>query len=415
MDASQNQLSKYVFVVFADDWGRHPSSCQHLFSRIIPQAQVIWVNTIGLRTPRFNLHDFKRTVQVIRAWIRPNTMLKARAGLGLAGHAVNTISTSMEEDTVGPYVLNPVMWPSFEGARSTALNHRLLSRAVHEALRNVAPGKHPILVSTSPIVPGLFRDQRFTRKVYYCVDDFTHWHGINGRAMHRLEQATLNACDLMIATSTSILEARASFVSASTLLTHGVDLAHFSRATPNPASPLAALPHPLVGMFGVFDQRVDARALRAAARRSPQATFVVLGPVMDRDPDEFRDVPNLRFFGAVPYAELPGHVCHFDLCILPYVVDESTRNINPLKLKEYLASGKPVIASPLPEALRLAEYLTVAGSDEFPQAVASALATIASGSPANPGHARNSLESFLQGESWEAKATRFLSNILEEP
>ncbi|WP_312519456.1 glycosyltransferase [Massilia sp.] len=415
MQVSQHQLSQYVFVVFADDWGRHPSSCQHLFSRIIPQAQVIWVNSIGMRTPRFSLHDFKRAMQVIRAWIRPKTRLKARAGLGSLDPASDTASAPSWQNTVCPHIINPVMWPSFRGATSTALNQRLLSRAVHEALRHVAPGKHPILVSTSPIVPGLFRDQKFARKVYYCVDDFTHWHGIDGRAMHRLEQETLDACDLMIATSTSILDSRASLVNASALLTHGVDLKHFSRAITNPASPLAALPHPLVGMVGVFDRRVDAHALRAAAVLSPQATFVILGPVIDWDTKEFRDVPNLHFFGAVPYADLPGHVCHFDLCILPYVVDEFTQNINPLKLKEYLATGKPVIASPLPEAIRLAEYLTVAGSDEFPHAVASALATIASGSPVTPIHARTGLDTFLQSESWEAKAKRFLSYILEEP
>lgn len=351
----------------------------------------------------------------MRAWMRPDARFRARAGRGSASETVTTISASPSQDTACPHVLNPVMWPSFEGATSAALNQRLLARAVREALRHVAPGKHPILVSTTPTVPALFRDQTFTRKVYYCVDDFTHWHGINGRAIHRLEQETLDACDLMIATSTSILEARAACVSAATLLTHGVDLAHFSRAKPNPASPLAALPHPLVGMFGIFDQRVDGNALREAARMSPQATFVILGPVMNRDPGEFRDVPNLRFFDAVPYADLPGHVCHFDLCILPYLVDESTRNINPLKLKEYLASGKPVIASPLPEAIRLADYLTVAASDAFAQAVASALATIASGAAAHPVHARTGLESFLQSESWEAKAKRFLSDILGEP
>jgi glycosyltransferase involved in cell wall biosynthesis len=413
MPHHKQQLSQYVFVVFSDDWGRHPSSCQHLFLRIIPQVQVIWVNTIGLRTPRFNWHDFKRTMQVIRSWIRPDARFRTRSE-DRSSDVGNMRSAPLCKDSVFPYIVNPVMWPSFQGPTSTALNHHLLSGAVYEALRHVAPGKHPILVSTSPIVPGLFRDHIFRRKVYYCVDDFTHWHGINGQAMHRLEQETLNACDLMIATSTSILETRAPFASASTLLTHGVDLAHFSDAMPDPSSPLADVPHPMVGMFGVFDQRVDGPALKAAALLSPQATFVVLGPVVDRDPGEFRDVPNLRFFGAVPYADLPGHVAHFDLCILPYVVNESTWNINPLKLKEYLATGKPVIASPLPEAIRLAPYLTLAAPEALPQAVASALATIESGAATQSGDSHASLERFLQSESWEAKASRFLSDVMDD-
>ena len=60
--AADPRLSKLVFVVFADDWGRHPSSCQHLFRRIVPHAQVLWVNTIGLRVPRLNVHDIARSV-----------------------------------------------------------------------------------------------------------------------------------------------------------------------------------------------------------------------------------------------------------------------------------------------------------------------------------------------------------------
>ena len=413
MPAVQNQFSRYVFVVFADDWGRHPSSCQHLFHRIIPEAQVIWVNTIGLRTPRVSLHDFKRTMQVLRGWVWSNKQASKPAEACPTAYSTKIAPATPWKNAVFPHVLSPVMWPSFQGPASCALNHQLLSRAVHKALRRVAPGKEPILVSTSPTIPGLFRDDAFKRTVYYCVDDFTQWHGIDGKAVQRLEQETLNACDLMIATSTAILESRSSFVSTSTLLTHGVDLTHFSRATRDPSSPLAALRRPLVGMFGVFDRRVDGDALRAAALLSPQATFVILGPVVDRDQGEFHDVPNLRFLGPVPYSDLPGHVCHFDLCILPYVIDASTLNINPLKLKEYLAMGKPVIVSPLPEAVRLAEYLTLAGPAEFPQAVASALGDIESSVPEQPIRLGTRLEKFLHSESWDAKANRFLSAIME--
>ena len=123
-------------------------------------------------------------------------------------------------------------------------------------------------------------------------------------------------------------------------------------------------------------------------------------------------MPNLRFPGPVPYADLPGHVAHFDLCILPYVVDDSTRNINPLKLKEYLATGKPVIATPLPEAVRLAEYLTLANPAGFAQAVASALAGLEPDAGAQRIRLRTGLEDFLRSESWEAKAQRFVSEIM---
>src|SRR5690606_16194052 len=218
-------IGNTVFVVFSDDWGRHPSSCQHLFRHILPHARVIWVDTIGLRTPRLSLYDIRRALQVTLAWFRP---AKKKAGPDPAGAASRPAAQR-------PLVLKPAMWPSFRRNWCAALNQRLLSRAVHRALKAAAPGRTAVLVSTLPIVPSLFRDPVFRKKIYYCVDDFTEWHGIDGEAMRRLENRTLQACDLMIATSGPILEARAPLTRSASLLTHGVDVDHFSRALPDPS------------------------------------------------------------------------------------------------------------------------------------------------------------------------------------
>jgi glycosyltransferase involved in cell wall biosynthesis len=391
MRDSDERLSKLVFVVFSDDWARHPSSCQHLFLRILPRADVLWVNTVGLRSPRLSVYDIRRACQVIFSWLKFPSGKAREAG--------------KEAAVAGPRVIRPLMWPSFGRAWSAALNQRLLSRAVRRALAREFPGKESILVSTLPIVPGLFREDRFRRKIYYCVDDFTQWHGIDGKAMQRLERKTLEACHLLIATSRPILEARAPLARASALLTHGVDVAHFRDCAPDPRSPLAGARRPVVGMFGVFDRRVDAEILRAAARSMPEATFAVIGPVVDRAHGEFQDLPNLNFLGPLPYAELPGHVAHFDLCILPYVLDETTRGINPLKLKEYLATGKPVVSTRLPEAVRLGEFLILAEPGRFTEAIAGALA---------PGWRETAgLKTFLLGESWDAKADQFLAEVMQ--
>jgi glycosyltransferase involved in cell wall biosynthesis len=362
----------------------------------VPYAPVLWVNTVGLRVPRLTAHDIRRALEIIRAWLTPT---------GDPEPSVAKPSADSPEGTA-PEVLRPAMWPSFRHRWLAALNQRLLSRAVARGLAKRAPDKAAIIVSTLPIVPGLFRDRRFTKKVYYCVDDFTQWHGIDGETMRRLEAETLTECDLLIATSTPILNSRGPLSPRAVLLTHGVDVDHFAKAAPNPDSPLAALPRPIVGMFGLFDRRVDADLLAATAAALPTATFAVLGPVVDRGTGEFDHIPNLRFFGAVPYDALPGHVAHFDVCILPYVLDETTRSINPLKLKEYLASGKPVVATPLPEAVRLGEYLILADSDRFPEQVRRAAATPRPSSPA--------LAGFLKEESWDGKAARFLQEILRE-
>jgi glycosyltransferase involved in cell wall biosynthesis len=150
-------------------------------------------------------------------------------------------------------------------------------------------------------------------------------------------------------------------------------------------------------MFGVIDARLDASLVMALARAMPEATIVLLGPV-DRDVRHLATWSNVRLPGAVPYDALPAEAARFDVCILPYVVDASTTSINPLKLKEYLATGKPVVSTPLPEAERLRPFVRVAAADAFVDAVAAALRDP---TPA-PG-----LEAFLADESWDAKASQF--------
>jgi hypothetical protein len=412
----------FAFVVFADDWGRHPSSCQHIFRRILPKAEVLWVNTVGLRTPRISLYDIKRSGEILSHWLKPGGRGAEPAGDAPGTAAATDPGAASASAMTGngrpasatqaarqPKVARPVMLPFFHWAWADALNQRLIRRGVDAALEGFAPGKRRVLVSTLPIIPGLFRDGPWARKVYYCVDDFTTWPGVSGDTMRRLEERTLPHCDVMIATSTGLLETRGPKVPRAHLLTHGVDGAHFRRAlsaAPHPS--LADLPRPVLGLFGSFDARVDGEILRDLARRHAGGTVVVMGPV-DRDLSEFASCPNIRFLGPVPYAELPERIAALDVLVLPYVVDASTDKINPLKLKEYLATGKPVVTSPLPEARRLSDFCLVAGKEEFPVAVEQALreSAVRGRSPAK------ALEDFLASESWEGKAERFCAWALE--
>ena len=223
-----------------------------------------------------SVHDITRGLQVLVSWLAP-----ARAGGPAAPGDL--------PHPGAPEVLRPVMWPSFRRRWLAALNQRLLSRAVTSALEK---DRREVNRRSSSVPCRSCRvcsvTTALSKTVYYCVDDFTQWHGIDGEAMRRMEKETLAACDLLIATSTPILESRGPLSRRSVLLTHGVDASHFARATPDPASPLATLPHPIVGMFGVFDRRIDADSADRRGPRPATATFAVVGPVVDRDPGEFR-------------------------------------------------------------------------------------------------------------------------------
>lgn len=385
---SPSSAGSFAYVVFSDDWGRHPSSCQHIIRRILGKAEVMWVNTVGLRTPRLSMYDVKRAFGILRKWTGSQ---KSPPG---------------DPETARPRVVAPPMLPYFQWGWARSLNHALIMRKLEAELASFAPGKRRVLVSTLPIIPGVFASPLFARKVYYCVDDFTTWPGVSGKTMLDLESELLPRCDLLIATSTGLLEDRGRSVKTSHLLTHGVDKAHFSRArTRGPVPPLLeGIGSPIIGMFGAFDARTDAAILKDLSARFPSASIVVLGPV-DRDLGEFSACANIHFPGPVPYRDLPDHIAAFDVLILPYLLDASTVNINPLKLKEYLATGKPVISTRLPEAVKLGEYLLLADRDGFSDAVSRAL----SGAFAPPA----GLDEFLDRESWESKADQFFAWALE--
>jgi len=155
---------------FSDDWGRHPSSCSICSAASFPRASHL-VNTIGLRTPRLSVYDVRRAFQVIFSWLKP--------------------SPGSPKDTPGasgpaPRVLRPAMWlvPAGLVRRPQPM---ILSRACAARLDRHAPGKDAVLVSTLPIIPGLFQDARFRKKIYYLRRRLHTMARIDGAGMRRLD------------------------------------------------------------------------------------------------------------------------------------------------------------------------------------------------------------------------------------
>ena len=168
-------------MVFADDWGAHPSSAQHLLRRFLPGNRVLWVNSVGLRLPRLNLRDFRKVVGKLRHWS------------GRPGAAAE----------IGPEVHELALLPLPLGRAARWVNACILSRSVCRWLRG-AP-KPPFIVSTLPVtadLPAAVPDAVF---VYYAVDDYASWPGLGGRLVQALDEAQSRP----IAASTSSSPTRA--------------------------------------------------------------------------------------------------------------------------------------------------------------------------------------------------------------
>jgi glycosyltransferase involved in cell wall biosynthesis len=256
------------------------------------------------------------------------------------------------------------------------------------------------VVTTVPNVCDVVGRLGAARIVYYCVDDFSEWPGMDRDRVLAMEEQLLRSVDHVACTSSALL-ARFSPRHPCSLLTHGVDIDLFASEAPEDHPVLRDIPGPRVGYFGLLDARSDTALLEGLAGSLPDVSFVFTGPV-ESCPRSLRERKNMRFTGPVPYAELPAVVRGWKACLLPYRLNELTRKINPLKLKEYLATGKPVISTPLPEARELAPFVTIAdGLAQWTEAVRRAVAGgLTVDEPA--------LRSFLAGHSWSAKAAELL-------
>ena len=378
------------FIVFGDDWGAHPSSVQHLFRRIAREHRTLWVNTVGLRPPRLDRGDAARVVRKVRAMLGP----RAEAPVG-----------STADDGLDLHVVAPPMLPWMRPGPLRLVNRESVRRVVARAAERLGV-RDPIVVATVPNGvdgAGLAGSRCL---VYYCVDDFTSWPGVDRVAAAGLERELLDACDAVLATSQHLVETRRPRRGEATLLPHGVDVEHLATACDPATPPLAGVRRgrPVLGYLGLLDARLDVALVMGVARARPDWDVVFVGPT-DAAPDSRLRGDNVRLFPAVPYARIPEAMASFDVAMLPYVQSELTRSINPLKLREYLASGRPIVATSLPEVARYAPEVRLADTTaETVAAVAAALA--------GPGDRRAARAALLSGETWDDRARTFLDRCL---
>ncbi|NCC91669.1 MAG: glycosyltransferase family 1 protein [Opitutae bacterium] len=347
-------MAGHDFVVFSDDWGRHPFSCQHVMRHFLPANRLLWVNTIGLRLPRPSLYDVRRAAGKVASWLA---------------------APPSEPELPGLRVISPVMIPFNPLPPVRAFNRHGVVRAVRAAMRewNMTA---PILLATVPNAADYLGHIGERLVVYYCVDDFSVWPGMNLPTMVRgMEERLVAEADLILAVSRELQATRQGRRGPTRLLTHGVDVEHFRQAAasqPRPAA-LADMAGPIIGFYGLIDTHLDLDIVRALVERRSDWSVVLIGTARV-DLGELATRPNFRWLPAVPYADLPRYASAFDVAIVPYVLNWHTRTANPLKFKEYLATGKPVVSTPMAEVVEFSDLVLLArGPEEFTLAVERAL------------------------------------------
>lgn len=230
-------------------------------------------------------------------------------------------------------------------------------RLVKEALRGPLRGQFNNAVQWfyDPMAVTAFAGQMGEiATVYDCMDELSKFKGAPPEIRKR-EAELLAVADVVFTGGRRMWESKSRHNSNCHFYGCGVDVPHFSKArSPQTVVPedIANLPKPLFGYFGVVDERIDYELLEKLAKANPNGSIVMVGPMTKIDPASLPRPKNLHWMGGRDYAQLPAYCKGFDVCMMPFALNEATEYINPTKALEYMATGRGIVSSAIYDVVK---------------------------------------------------------------
>lgn len=381
--ASEPVLRGRDIICLSHDWTGDPLSRTHLMRLLAKENRILWVNSIGSRAPTASKADISRAFKKLAA----------------------AATTSLREVEGNIFVLNPLALPIYGRKWARAFNQRFLAFQVRRAMRSLR-FKSPVCWVSNPAAAVIAGQLNESLLVYHCVDENSAFSGVSAVALKSLEGSLLQKADAVFVTSELLYQSKVVANPRTFLVRHGVDFDHFHRALDDDMSvppEIAQLPRPIIGFFGLIADWVDTDIMAEMARRFPKGSLVVIGKATT-DISALERLPNVHRLGRKPYSELPGYCKAFDVALMPFRINELTLNSNPLKVREYLAAGLPVVSSPLPEVEVLGQCRIAADADAFEREIRAALLD------PGPSLARSDA---IRHESWQARLDEMEGHLAE--
>lgn len=323
------------WIVFGDDWGRHPSTTQHLVRALPDGDRVVWLDSIAMRAPRFSTADLGRAWRKLPRLRRP----------------------SERESTASEVTrLTPILLPWHTRPTIRRINRLLLRRTLAGTSRRMGLVR-PTVLCANPVAAYYANALCRGLLAYLRLDDYPRLPGVDAELARHAERRMRSKADLCFATAQALIPEEPEAQETWHYLPQGVDVAHFGRV------PTAPPEGRVLGFFGLLAEWIDFDLIAAVADARPDWTIELRGPVRVL-PDSLRTRANVRVLPALPYAQLPEAIAHWRAAWLPFRVSELTRGVNPLKAREYLAAGLPCISTPLPELAALPQVAVGASAKD---------------------------------------------------
>lgn len=343
-------LAGESIVCFAgeDWWYHHPHSKNHILKRLARNNKVLFVNSIGMGLPSFSNADFMpkviRKLKSCLRWLR-----KVPEGL---------------------YVLTPISLP-FHGVASVRLLNRILLTLQIRLVMACCGMRNPIVWVAIPFAADVVQGLHPQLVLYHVSDkyDANEDSAVSRDLIRQLDARLKKSADVVLYSGRKLYEE--SDAPNRYFLEQAVDFNHFAQEAANSAPDILQIPRPILGYFGWIDYVMDVPLIEEVARLRPEWNWVFIGTK-----SHLFDIraANVHFLGPKPYRDLPRYLREIDVCVLPWKHDHEFTNYgSAIKVREYMASGKPVVISPLYEYLQTPGIRIYQSVPEFIAAVEESL------------------------------------------
>lgn len=337
-----------ILIFCGQDWWYHnrAHSDFQLMTRAAKYRKVLLVNSIGMRMPT----PGKSPMPFRRLWRKAKSMLKP--------------ACKPLEDRPDYNLMTPILFPFYGSARARAFNAWFIRIQVQRMARKLGI-VNPHIIVTLPTAWDAAKKMKRSSLVYNRSDKHSGFSEVDNPLIVRLETELIRNADTVLYCCRNLMESERDIAGdRARFLDHGVDTVHFAARPPSGAITGLGHPRPIIGFFGGLEHYVvDFDLLERIAKERPDYSLVLIGDAT-LSLGRFKDYPNVHLLGFQPYEKIPTFGHDFDISIMPYLNNDWTRWINPIKLKEYLLLGHEVVAARFGEAEHYADYIHIADSHE---------------------------------------------------
>lgn len=316
------------------DTGESKTSTDHIAEQFAKHNRVLFVESIGMRAPRVTGRDVRRVLAKLKSFFRKPRKIHDHL-----------------------WVYTPIGIPLHRFGLVRWMNQLLLRFSIRLVARSLG-FRDSILVVFLPQMGSVVGHLGESCSVYYCIDEYSAFPDVEPESVRKMEQALLHSVDVCFASARNLVEDKVQYNPNTFLSRHGVAFDHFAQAQDEAypvAEDIAGIPHPVVGFFGYIERKwMDLDLIRYLAGARPEWNIVLVGKSI-MDLSSLERVRNIHLVGQRHFSEIPHYGKAFDVCIIPFLVNEMTLHANPIKLWEYLAMGKPVVSTNLPEVAGVAQ------------------------------------------------------------